>query len=104
MNSTVLKSIKINKRETEVTTQINKKGKKNMTLKDIKNITEAITKKGKSEYEYFDLALIRILNGDRWATYNTMDSYLAYYEGKVKDTTKFTNDIKQLQITTYLIK
>lgn len=99
MKSKVLKRLKINKDEEEVTTQIYKKG--GFTLKEVKDITEAINKKGKGTYQYFDTSLIRILNGDRWSTFTSEESYLNYYEGKVKDVTKFTNNVLQLHITTY---
>ncbi len=102
MKSVVLKNIKINKNENEVTTKIfNPNPKKTMTLTDVKNLTQAIKVRGENTFEFFDLSLIRILSGDRWATYNTMDDYLNYYEGKVKDTSKFENNVIQMQITTY---
>jgi len=99
MKSKVIKRRQINKNEIEVTTQIYKKG--GFTLADVKDITQAINARGKSENQFFDTSLIRILNGDRWATFNNEESYLNYYEGRVADTTKFTNNVLQLHVTTY---
>ncbi len=102
MQSIVLKRTKLNKNEYEITTKIfNPNPKKHMTLTDVKDLTKLIKTKGDSTFDYFDLALIRVLNGANWCTYNSMDKYLDYYEGKVKDTGKFTNKIFELNVTTY---
>ena len=102
MQSIVLKRTKLNKNEYEITTKIfNPNPKKHMTLTDVKDLTKLIAAKGEKTFDYFDLALIRVLNGDKWSTYNSMESYLDYYEGKVKDTSKFTNKIFELNVTTY---
>ena len=44
------------------------------------------------------IALIRVLNGDKWVTFTTESDYNDYYEGKVKDVAKF-DDFYQTQIT-----
>lgn len=88
-------------KENEVTYQFTKK-KGSMHINDITNIYDALEKKGQATKAYFSPLLIRVLNGDRWATYKTKEAYLEYYEGKVKDVTKFTDNIIEFTITAYV--
>lgn len=100
MESKILKTQKINAHESEITTKIYKKNG-SLTLLDVKNITKAMVKKGQAEHKHFDLSLIRILNGDRWATFTSEEAYLEYYQGKVKDVSKFMDNVMQMQVITY---
>ena len=70
-----------------------------MNLKEVKELVRKVQDKGEEKYKNFDTTLIRVLNGDKWATFSSEDSYLDYYRGKVESTEKFT-DVFQLELTT----
>jgi len=36
------------------------------------------------------ISYIKVINGGDYATYHTLEKFYEYYEGKVKDTTKFS--------------
>lgn len=93
------KELKINKNETQTTTQIYKeKGK--LHVKDIRKIVDKIKEAGRRKYgDGFKVPLIKVLNGEKWARFDTEDKFNDYYEGKVANPDKF-DSFFQIQITT----
>jgi len=96
--SKILKEYALNKDEKQVTTQIYK-DKGPMTIHDVRRLVDGIRKKGNKEYGFFDVSLVRVLNGDKFASFSNTEQFESYYAGKVADPTKF-EDILQIQITT----
>ncbi len=89
---------KLNNEEVQVTTQIYK-SKGTISIKELTDLVKVIQNKGNAKYKKFSVPLIRVLNGDRWAGFSTKEEFDSYYEGNVKDVSKFEN-ISHLQITT----
>ena len=96
--SKILKQVNLNKDEKQVTTQIYK-DKGAMTVHDVRRLVDGIKAKGNKEYGFFDVALVRVLNGDKWSSFSNEEQFESYYAGKVADPTKF-DDVFQMQITT----
>lgn len=97
LKNKVLSRRQLNKEQTQTTVQFNK-SKGTLTKKDLKGILTAVQKQGKKKHDYFDVKLIRVLNGDKWITFYDYEAIDEYYEGKVKDTSKF-EDFSQVQVT-----
>lgn len=97
LETKILKRRQLNDEQTQVTTQFNKR-KGTINKRELKAILTAVSKKGKKKHDLFSIKLIRVLNGDKWITFHDEDAIDEYYEGKVKDTEKFTH-FSQFQVT-----
>ena len=84
----VLRKRNINDEEIETTTQFYKE---NGTIDrdELDKLLNQISTKGNNKYDTFGIKLIRILNGDKWATFNDFDDLDDYYQGKVHNVDKF---------------
>jgi len=70
-----------------------------MSLDDVTNIIKKIETTGREKKKNFKNVLIRVLNGRFWSTYNDVEKFYDYYEGKVAEVDKFVNNIYQIEYT-----
>lgn len=98
MESKILKTRPLSGGQTQYTTQINK-AKGTISITELRGLVNKIKTKGVEKYGDFTMPLIKVLNGDKWVTFSTEEAFDNYYEGKVKETEKFS-EFLQLQITT----
>ncbi len=98
LKAKILRDRKINRRETQVTTQFYKQQKKLIARNNLDGLLEQIRERGEEAHDKFSIHLIRVLNGANWISFNDFDDLEDYYNGKVRDETKFL-DFHQVQIT-----
>jgi hypothetical protein len=98
LKAKIIRNIKINKKQTQVTSQFYKQEKKLLDMSDIDNLLENINDMGNKKHKHFEVLLIRVLNGANWVTFSTYDDFNDYYNGKVSNTEKFL-EFSQVQIT-----
>lgn len=95
----VLSTITLNKRgEKQIATQFYKTRKERMTKNEFTQLVDDIRDKGELHHKNFRVVLMRVQNGTKWASFTDWDKFEEYYEGKVKDESKFM-DFSQVQIT-----
>lgn len=98
LNAKVLRNRKLNKKETQVTTQFYKNKDNLISSDDLDDLIDQINTRGKNAHKNFSINLIRVLNGANWISFNDFDAVEDYYNGKVRDDTKFL-EFNQVQIT-----
>lgn len=92
-----LKSKDLNRDEKQVTFQIYKENS-TMSLEEIRKLKQEIQRQGTIKYGNYKIALIRVLNGDKYASFKSIDDFNNYYEGKVQEVDKFQK-FYQMQFT-----
>jgi hypothetical protein len=98
LKAKIIRSRKINKKETQVTTQFYKQKKELLDRNDVDNLLEQINDRGNKKHKRFRVHLIRVLNGANWVSFTNFDNYNDYYDGKVSNMEKFL-EFSQVQIT-----
>jgi hypothetical protein len=79
------------------------KSNNQIKLTDLNKILDSIRLIADRRNKIVVIPLIRVLNGDKWASFKSEEDLENYYEGKVKEVRKFTKFF-QVQITTILEK
>jgi hypothetical protein len=84
---------------TQKTTQVYRNDGRLFGVNDLEKIVKSM--KSVAEKQKKDMKIVRIfvVNGDKKATWSNVDEFMDYYEGRVKDESKF-HDFYQVQITT----
>jgi len=80
------------------TTKIYKE-KGTINIDNAEDIIKAMQKVAKKQKKEMRIVRLYVVNGDKSASYTSMESFLDYYQGRVKDAEKF-HDFFQIDITT----
>ncbi len=86
---------------TKVTMKFTPKDGKKILCEDVDAFINALIDKGQEKHRVFELAYIRAGNGIGIGTYHDSAAFQDYYEGRVKDTQKFT-ELDQLEVAVWI--
>lgn len=91
---------KIGKKETQVITVFSLPQNKLISHKKTSDLLEQLRDRGEEAHKNFTIGCIRVLNGADWRSFRNHEDMEDYYEGRVRDSSKFL-EFHQVEVTVF---
>jgi retron-type reverse transcriptase len=99
LRARIAKEIK-NKKETQITTVFSRSQNKLISHNKLSDLLQEMRDRGEEAHRTFVIGCIRVLNGDSWRSFHNHEDMEDYYEGRVRDNSKFL-EFHQVEVTVF---